>query len=301
VTSTGLNAKQKAEKFGFEFCSTDYDSLLNNADINSVFIATRHSTHADYTIKALSAGKNVFVEKPMVISEEELDLLTKTYMESLSRKKIGLMVGLNRRFAPMTQFIGSNLEKNIPKQMMYRVNSGFIPTSTWLHQKNEGGGMLVGEMCHFIDLLMYLCKEKPKKVFASSLRLNNNNFDDADNVTITIEFESGSTGVLCYNTVGDKSASKERLEIYAGGKVIVLDDFRSVEIISNSRRTSKKASNQDKGQKEQIRETVNSFMKNESPIPFEDLVNVMKTIFAAKKSLSSGLPELINPLIIREI
>ena len=179
---------------------------MSNANINTVFIATRHSTHAEYTIKALSAGKNVFVEKPLCVTEEQLNQIIDTYtiQHSLSKTiclggnlkpSTFLMVGLNRRFAPMTQRIASILEKNIPKQMIYRVNSGFIPTTSWLHQKDEGGGMLVGEMCHFIDLMMFLCRERPKKVFASSLQLNNNNFLDTDNVTITVEFENGSTGV----------------------------------------------------------------------------------------------------------
>ena len=298
VTSTGLNSKQKAEKFGFDFCSTDYDSILKNESLNAVFIATRHSTHSDYVVKALKAGKNVFVEKPMVVTEEQLSDVIKTYIEIAAVKKTALMVGLNRRFAPMVKQIRSAINDNLPKQMLYRVNSGFIPTSSWLHQPNEGGGMMIGEMCHFIDLMMYLCGEKPIKVFASSLRLNNNSYADDDNITITVVFEGGSTGTLCYNTVGNKSASKERLEIYTAGKVIILDDFRTLEIFSNSNKTVKKAYNQDKGQKKQINQTVNYFQKFESPIPFDELVNVMKTIFAAKKSVKSGLPEMINPLSV---
>jgi len=286
VTSTGLNSKQKGEKFGFEFCSTDFESLLKDDSIDSVFIATRHSTHAEYVIKGLKAGKNVFVEKPLCVNEEELNEIIKIYNSSRS----ALMVGLNRRFAPMTKLMKEFLGAPGPMQMIYRVNSGNIPPTSWLHNPAEGGGMLIGEMCHFADLMQFISGEKPVSVFAASLNIDNVNTCGSDNVSITIKFDKGSSGILSYNTLGDKSFSKERLEIYAGGKVAVLDDFRRAELISNRKKAVKKSANQDKGQPEQIIETIEAFKENKSPIPFEDIINGMRMIFAAKKSLSTSSP-----------
>jgi len=290
ATSTGLSAKQKAEKFGFSFCTTDFNELLTNKDINTIFIATRHSTHAELTIKALNAGKNVFVEKPLCVSEEELLNIVDAFTIQNSKFKIqnSLMVGLNRRFAPMIKLIKERFKPGTPKQMIYRVNSGHIPTSSWLHNNDEGGGMLIGEMCHFVDLMSFICGEKPVSVFAKSMKLNSSNIADSDNLSLIVEFDGGSVGTLNYNTVGDKSYSKERLEIFSDGQIGVLDDFRNIEIISKGKKSGKKSSNQDKGQAVQIKATVESFVKGHSPIPFNELVNTMLVIFGAKKSILTG-------------
>ncbi len=228
VTSTGSNAKQKAEKFGFDFCSTDFEDLIRNDEIDTIFIATRHSTHADFTIKALNAGKNVFVEKPLCVNEEQLNNLIRIYQSSLQsfNHSIALSVGLNRRFAPMTQSLKKEFSISTPKQMIYRVNTGKLPTSSWLHLPEEGGGMLIGEMCHFIDLMSFIADEIPVSVTAKSLKIKNSLVSDFDNVSILVEFDGGSTGTLLYNTVGNKSFSKERLEVYSSDTVGVIDDFR---------------------------------------------------------------------------
>jgi predicted dehydrogenase/threonine dehydrogenase-like Zn-dependent dehydrogenase len=334
ATATGLSAKQKAEKFGFNFCTTDFDELINNKDINTIFIATRHSSHAEYTIKALQAGKNVFVEKPLCVNAEQLDEIIKLYAsfnviskESFSQRtteksygingeqisplsdrrndnsesvvgkempdqirhdNLILMVGLNRRFAPMIKTLKENFKPGTPKQMLYRVNSGHIPTSSWLHNVDEGGGMLIGEMCHFVDLMSFIAEENPISVSAKSLKLNNSNIADSDNLSMTIEFDGGSVATLNYNTVGDKSYSKERLEIFSDGSIGVLDDFRNLEIISKNKKLKKKSSNQDKGQAQQIKVTMESFLNGFSPIPFNELVNTMLVIFGARKSILTG-------------
>ena len=247
VTATGANAQQKAEKFGFQYCTTEVDAVLKDDQVDAVFIATRHSTHAAYTIQALSAGKHVFVEKPMVISEEQLADVVTAYQQANTEKSVGVMVGLNRRFAPMVSQMKEALPQNTPKQMVYRVNSGYIPTSIWIHEPEEGGGMLVGEMCHFIDLMQHISGETPVQVQAHALALNRSDLADHDNVTIVVRFDGGSVGTLCYSTVGDKAASKERLEVYSGGCVAVMDDFRSLEIWKNGKKSKTKSLNQNKG------------------------------------------------------
>ena len=294
VTATGLNAQQKADKFGFAYCTTDVQALLDDEAVDAVFIGTRHSTHADFTVRALEAGKHVFVEKPMVVSEGELADVQAAYERANAGRPVGLMVGLNRRFAPMVTALKEALPSGA-KQMLYRVNSGPIPTTSWLHEPGEGGGMLVGEMCHFIDLMQFICGERPVRVYAQALEVGNELVADHDNVALTITFSDGSVGMLGYSTVGDKAAAKERLEVYGGGTVAVLDDFRRVEITRNGKRRRSKASNQDKGQARQVAETVEDFRtRGLSPIPFDELVVGMEVVFAARRSLVSGEAEAVG-------
>jgi len=291
VTATGISAEKKAEKFGFGYCTTDADALFEDDSIDAVFIATRHSTHADFTTKALRAGKHVFVEKPMVVSEDELEAVINAYERANEQRPTGLMVGLNRRFAPMVRSLRETFTAETPAQMVYRVNSGPIPTDSWLHQPEEGGGMLVGEMVHFIDLMQHICHAHPVEVYAQNVTVGSARLADHDNVSLTVTFADGSTGVLCYNTVGDDAAPKERIEVYGGGRVAVLDDFRRLEVTRGGSTDTSKAWNQDKGQKKEMYETVNAFRtEGAGPISFDELVVGMQTIFAAHRSLAEGRP-----------
>jgi len=289
VSATGLSAKQKAEKFGFAYCATDLKAIIDDPAIDAVFIGTRHSTHADFTVQALDAGKHVFVEKPMVVSEEQLVMVNDAYARANARRPTGLMVGLNRRFAPMVQKLKEAFDTKQPVQMTYRVNSGAIPTSTWLHEADEGGGMLIGEMCHFVDLMQFICAEQPVSVYAQALSLKSQKSSDHDNLTIVISFDGGSVGTLSYNTVGSSRFPKERIEVFGSGRVAVLDDFRALEILKNDKLTRIKSSNQDKGQEREIAETIKSFRTlGTAPIPFSELAAGMRVIFAARQSAMCG-------------
>jgi polar amino acid transport system substrate-binding protein len=200
-----------------------------------------------------------------------------------------LMVGLNRRFAPMIDEIRAMFGVDEALQMVYRVNSGHIPATTWLHEEAEGGGMLVGEMCHFLDVMLFVCGEKPVTVYAQPVRVTNEMVGPQDNLTIVVGFDGGSAGTLNYNTIGDKAATKERLEVFGGGKVAILDDFRVLEKVAGGRRTRTKSSNQDKGQAQQLKKFVRALKEGlESPIPFDQLVKVMRIVFAAQMSMQSG-------------
>jgi predicted dehydrogenase/threonine dehydrogenase-like Zn-dependent dehydrogenase len=296
VSATGLNAKVKAEKFGFTYCATELKSVLEDPAIDALFIGTRHSTHADFTIQALAAGKNVFVEKPMVVTEEQLDAVIDAYKRANEKQRLGLMVGLNRRFAPMVIKVKGVFDLNDSLQMIYRVNSGQIPTSTWLHEPDQGAGMLIGEMSHFVDVMQFICGERPTRVFASALSLDSKKYANQDNLCIVITFDGGSVGTLCYNTVGNNTFSKERLEVYGGGNLAVLDDFRSLQIVKNGKLTQTKAPNQDKGQQREVKDTVEAFRTTgAAPIPFPELVATMRVIFAARKSASTGEPVDVTP------
>jgi predicted dehydrogenase len=291
ASATGLNAKQKAERFGFSYCTTGIERLLEDSSIDAVFIGTRHGTHARFEIQALNAGKHVFVEKPMVVTEAQLDEIIVAYNDANTKQPAGLMVGLNRRFAPMTVKLKEAFHSVAPVQMIYRVNSGNISTSTWLHEEEEGGGMLIGEMCHFVDLMQFICGQPPATVYAQSLRVGSQKVSDYDNLSIVISFEGGSVGTLCYNTVGSGGFPKERLEMYGGGMVGVIDDFRNLEIVKGGKPDRVKAANQDKGQSREVAETVRSFRTNGSaPIAFAELVAGMRIIFGARQSLLTGQP-----------
>lgn len=289
ISATGVNAKMKAEKFGFSYCTTEIKPVLDDPAVNALFIGTRHSTHADFTIQALDSGKHVFVEKPMVVSEEQLEAVMSAYARANAKQPTALMVGLNRRFAPMVTTLKESFDAKECLQMIYRVNSGAIPTSTWLHEPDEGAGMLIGEMSHFVNLMQFICGERPTRVFASALSLHSKKFADQDNLSIVISFDGGSVGTLCYNTVGSGKVGKERLEVYGGGAVAILDDFRSLEIAKGNKLTLTKSANQDKGQQREVNDTIEAFRtKGTAPIPFAELVATMKVIFAARQSAASG-------------
>ncbi len=289
ATKTGVTARSKGDQFGFEYITADDQALFDDDSINTIVISTRHESHADLSIKSLRSGKNTFVEKPLSATFEGLEEIEKAYRAANESGRVGLMVGLNRRFAPLVTRMMEELSTGQPKQMIYRVNSGHIPASSWHHEKAEGGGMLVGEMIHFLDLQMALCGSKPISVFANLIPNKNVEIADEDNLLINFSFEDGSTGMLAYNTIGDKAETKERLEVYSGGKALVLDDFMRLSISKGGRKTKLKGKGQDKGQAEMVKQTVKAFKVNgNAPIPFDELYQGMKAIFAVRKSLASG-------------
>lgn len=283
VTSTGINAKSVADKFGFNASSTDANDILDNSEINTVFIATRHDTHAKYVIDALHKKKNVFVEKPLAMSYEELEQVKEAYEESGQ----SLMIGFNRRFAPVTVKLKKEFE-NIgePLVMNFRVNAGFIPKDHWT-QTEAGGGRIVGEICHFIDLMQFFTGAKPVKVFAECISTNNSQIKSDDNIVIIVKFSDGSVGNLTYVANADKSLAKEHLEIFGGGKAGLIQDFRSGVIYKNNGEEKLKLSG--KGQKQGVQEFIRSLNEGtQSPISFESLYLTTLTTFKIQDSLITG-------------
>ena len=289
VTATGLNAEQKGRKFGFRYCATDFDQLVRDEDVNAVFIATRHATHARFACDALRAGKHVFVEKPVAVTPDQLTAVVDAFDSANGTRPTGLMVGLNRRFAPMVTAIKRKLSGRGPMQINYRVNSGHISKTSWLHGADEGGGMMVGEMCHFVDVMRFLVDAKPIRVFASCLRLRDSDVEDTDNTVVVVTFEDGSVGSLAYSTVGSKVAPKERIEVFVDGDMAVLDDFRSLTTYVGGKRRRVRSANQDKGQRAMVAATVDGFSHHGmGPIPISELEEVMRVIFAARESVGSA-------------
>ena len=229
--ATGAHAQHAARKFGFRDCTTDENEVLRNPTINTVVVATRHHLHAGQVVAALAAGKNVFCEKPLCLSEDELGAILRAYYGSESGRP-SLMVGFNRRFAPMTVRVKTFLAPiSEPLALHYRINAGFLSPDHWVNDREQGGGRILGEVCHFVDLLMFLAGSPIVEVGARSVGAGPRY--SGDNVLISLRFANGSEGTISYLANGDRSYSKERIEVFGGGCTAVLEDFRRLELVRN--------------------------------------------------------------------
>ena len=317
-TATGLTARHVGNKFGFRYCTTDENEILNDPDINTVVIATRHHLHARQVLAALKAGKNVFCEKPLALNENELQEIVRAvgggaeeqggkgaeerrskeeftsappHHSTRAQKAPLLMVGYNRRFAPMARQLKAFLaDVHEPLVMHYRVNAGYIPPDHWVQDPQQGGGRIIGEICHFVDFLTFLAGALPIRVYARALP-NDGRYRD-DNVVITLEFADGSLGTIAYVANGDKSFPKERLEVFGGGAVAVLDDFRRLELVRNGRKKVVRSRlRQDKGHRGEWEAFVAAVQNGgPAPIPFEEIVATTLTTFRILDSLRCGGP-----------
>ena len=287
VTSRGITAKNVGDKFGFNFCSSDVSDVLRNEKINTVFIATPHSSHASLVIESSKAGKNVFVEKPLAINIEELDLV----IETKKKHTQPLMVGFNRRFAPVSESIKKEFHNTgEPMVINIRINAGFIPKDNWLQQKDTGAGRIIGEMCHFIDLMQYFTNSEPVKVYAECISSNNDKITPADNIAIVIKFKDGSVGNLTYLANGDKGMPKELIEVFSASKIGIINDFKDGLIYRNGKTTKLKSSG--KGHKEEVVAFINALKSgNDSPISFRSICLTTLTTFKIHDSLFTGMPQ----------
>jgi predicted dehydrogenase/NADPH:quinone reductase-like Zn-dependent oxidoreductase len=287
--ANGSHARHAAEKFGFQSCTTDEIDVISNPSVNTVFITTRHHLHARQVITALTAGKHVFCEKPLCLNEAELGEIVTARENSFSPRL--LMVGFNRRFAPlavrMKKFVQ---EAGEPLALHYRVNAGFLPADHWLNDPLQGGGRILGEVCHFVDFLCFLTASPPVEVETRSL-LNPGKYSN-DNVLCSLRFADGSQATISYLANGDKSYSKERIEVFGGGSVAVLEDFRRLELIrEGKKRTFRSPLRQDKGHRGELEAFVAAIQSgSESPIPFSEIVTTMLTTFALEESRCLGRP-----------
>jgi predicted dehydrogenase/threonine dehydrogenase-like Zn-dependent dehydrogenase len=285
ATASGLKSTHVGSRYGFEYATTDEAQILSDERINTIAILTRHHLHAGQVIAALEAGKNVFCEKPLAIRREELQSIAVTLEESGPI----LMVGFNRRFAPLAVRMKTFLEKVYePLMVHYRINAGYLPAEHWLHDPDQGGGRIIGEACHFIDFLTYLIGEPPNRVQAKGLPDQGRYCED--NVIITFEFPDGSLGTVTYLAGGDRAFPKERVEAIGGGRVAVLDDFRSLETYhAGGRKVHRSRLRQDKGHRAEWEAFVAALTRGEvPPIPYDHLLAVTQASFLAIESLRSG-------------
>ena len=281
ASSGGLHAQHSGKKFGFKYATSEDDEILNDPNINTVAILTRHDSHTDLVVKALKEGKHVFVEKPLAINSAQLSVISaqlKANSQSL------LTVGFNRRFAPLAQQLKSSIvNRQSSLYVHYRINAGPIPLNHWTQDPEIGGGRIIGEACHFIDFIIFLVGDVPSSVTAHALPDNGKYRED--NVSMTFTFPDGSIGIVDYLANGDKSFPKERVEVFCGGQIAVLDDFVSLQITRQGKMKEEKAA-QDKGWVSEWKAFATAIRDgSEPPIPYEQLIGVTKSTFAAADSL----------------
>lgn len=284
ATSTGISAGSAGDKYGFDTIATEPASVFEADDTHAVFIATRHDSHAELTAAALTAGKHVFCEKPLAMNLDQLDQV----IEAASKTAAVLTVGFNRRFAPLIAEARKALEpRSGPLVMLYRVNAGAIPRESWI-QRDEGGGRIVGEVCHFIDTLCVLTGSLPVEVQAVAAR----GHDDA--VSILVRFADGSTGAVVFSSLGDPSVPKEYLEVFASGRVVQLTDFKRLDVTMNGK-TSTQRQAQDKGQAALVSAFLDAIRTGDQPpISREELIAVTETTFAIEEALRTGRPVVVS-------
>jgi predicted dehydrogenase/threonine dehydrogenase-like Zn-dependent dehydrogenase len=284
ASMSGLHAQHSGEKFGFAYATSADEQILDDPQINTVAILTRHDTHAGLVLKALKAGKNVFVEKPLAIHVGQLKEIT----DALAVDDCPLLaVGFNRRFAPLAAELSRFLrERSEPLHAYYRVNAGLLPLNHWAQDPAVGGGRIIGEGCHFVDFITFLVGAAPVAVTAHGLPDGGKYRED--NISMTFTFPDGSVGVVDYLANGDKSFPKERVEVFCGGSVAVLEDFRRLEMVQNGHRRAMKTA-LDKGWAGEWAAFTEAIRTGGEPtIPYEQLIGVTRATFAAVESLRSG-------------
>ena len=288
ATATGISAHDVGKRFGFTYAVSSADEVLDEPSVNLVVIGTKNDTHAELARGALERNKHVFVEKPLALNDQQLE----SVLEAVAGSSAKLMVGYNRRFSPLVQRAKEFFSnREAPLSLLYRVNAGRIPNEHWMQNAQEGGGRIIGEVCHFIDLMQYLTGALPVSVFAESISANSSKIVDADSVFITLRFADGSNGTIAYISEGDKGLAKERVEIFGGGKVFVLDDFRRATLYRDGREEQVTLKAQDKGQQTQVRQVCANVLEGGPPlISIDDLAATSRTTFRVLDSLRERQP-----------
>lgn len=283
ASAGGLSAKIMAKKAGAEYATSDYQEILKDPEVGLVIITTRHNLHAKMVKETLEAGKSVFVEKPLCLNLEELNEISEAYQKA--DKGVTLTVGFNRRFSPfavkLKEMIG-----NGPMNIVATMNAGFVPHGMWVHDMEVGGGRIIGEACHFIDLCSYLAGSKVVAVCMNAM--GENPQENTDNATILLKYENGTNAVINYFANGSKSYQKERVEVFSQERAFILDNWRKLEGFGAKGFTKMKGQ-MDKGQKDEFR-LLNERLQNggEALIPFKSIVNTTKASFAAIQSMKEN-------------
>jgi predicted dehydrogenase/threonine dehydrogenase-like Zn-dependent dehydrogenase len=283
-SSGGLSGTILAKKFGFSHSTTDYREVLKDEEVDTVFITTRHNSHAGFVKEALQAGKNVFVEKPLALNQEQLAEIIEAYAKSSNQAHPTIMVGFNRRFSPHTQAIKKAIG-NDPGvlNIVATMNAGFIPPQVWVHDMKVGGGRIIGEACHYMDLCAYLAGSEIQSVCMNSM--GTDTLENTDNASILMKFKNGSTAVINYFANGSKSYSKERIELFSQERVFVLDNFRTTTAYG-AKGFKKLKTKMNKGHKAQFHTYIQRIKEGGDPlISLSEMVNVTKASFAALQSL----------------
>jgi len=289
ATAGGVSAVHTGEKFDFSYVTTHYQQLLDDPDIDCLLIATRHNLHAGLAAEGLRRGKHVFVEKPLALDEVQL----RDVIQAAQSDRI-LMVGFNRRFSPDAQAAVEYFQgRTYPLLLTCRVNAGAVPANSWVNDATEGGGRIVGEVCHFVDLLQFLTGSLPAEVSATDIRsAATGHFESA---VISLAYEDGSVGSIVYASEGDKAYERERVEIFGGGAVFAIENFKGSSQARGARKKSHKRMNVDRGHEAELKAFFESVQSGKpSPIGLESLVATTLATFRVEDSLASGQTIPIN-------
>jgi predicted dehydrogenase len=286
ATARGFRSRYAADKYGFAYCSDDAHQVIADENINTLFIATRHHLHAGYVIEALEKGKHVFVEKPLAMNRQELEEIAAVYRSAAAlQPPPRLMVGFNRRFAPHVRRIKELFPHDLPKAIVCRINAGRLAEDHWINDPQVGGGRIVGEVCHFVDLVTYLSGGKVENVYARDMR-------DArglqDTLVISLGFDNGSVASIAYFSNGSKNLAKEHLEVFCGGQAAVIDDFKSMTLYGRRLKRSR-LRRQDKGHEQELIGFLDAIKSGSpSPIPFEELYRSSLATLKVIESIRQG-------------
>jgi polar amino acid transport system substrate-binding protein len=283
-TESAINAKTAAKRFGFKYSTTDSLAIINDPDVNVIFCATRHDSHSKYVVESLKNNKHIFVEKPLAVNRKQLYEID----EALTASRGNLMVGFNRRFSEAFTRISDFFSKrNQPMLISYRVNAGVLPEGHWVY-RDDNKGRLIGEVCHFIDIMVYLTKSLPVSVFAECISGVSTAVHNHDNLAITLKFADGSLGNIIYTTLCDKMLPKEYCEVHCEGSSAILDNFKKLQLRSVIKEHSYKLDG-NKGHKEEVIAFINAIKTGkEMPISYNELYSVTLATFATVESLSQG-------------
>ena len=284
ASRTGVSGYHHGTKHGFQTTTTDTDSIFTDDKVNTVIVATRHNTHAQYALQTIEAGKNLFMEKPLALTMEELGAIEKAYQQKQQEGAAPLVaVGFNRRFAPLVVKMKKLLDTiQGPKTFIYTVNAGMIPAESWIQDPDIGGGRIIGEACHFIDLLRFLSGSPILNI--RSTRIGDVPSVDIrdDKATITVSFADGSHGSIHYFANGPKSFPKERIEAFGGDAVLSLNNFRSLHGYGYSGFKKDKSTRQDKGHSAFLQAFISAITEGKpAPVSFDEIMEVSRAAIQA--------------------
>ena len=279
ATGRGSTAKYVGDKYEFNYLASTGEEIVEDSNINTVFITTRHNLHAEYVLKSIANNKHVFVEKPLAMNETELKEIKDAYQGSGNKH---VMVGFNRRFSPAIKDLKKTFSKEQKKSILIRVNSGIMPADHWVNDPSIGGGRIIGEACHFIDVAMFIADSPIVSVFADALNdpnsLNNT-------VTVTLKMENGSIASINYFSNGNKSVPKEYIEVFSGGTIAQIEDFKTLKVSGNKTKIYK-YKGKDKGHAAGVQAFLKSIKEGKPcPITFEESYLSMLATFKVNSSI----------------
>ncbi|HZI19593.1 MAG TPA: bi-domain-containing oxidoreductase [Pyrinomonadaceae bacterium] len=292
TTSSGVTARDVGERYGFARYVSGSEAVVADDEVNLVVVATPHDSHAALACAALEAGRHVFVEKPLALDDEQLDAVLAAAEASAG----SLTVGFNRRFSPHARrarevFAG----RRAPLSILYRVNSGRVPRTHWVQDPATGGGRIIGEVCHFVDLMQFLVGSPVVRVHAESVSARDHEVIEEDSVFITLRFADGSNGSIAYLAEGDRSLRKERVEIFGEGRAFVIEDFRAASLHAGGRERRERLRTQDKGQAALVRAACAHVRGGgEAPTPLAGLEATTRATFRILDALRTGEPQAVT-------